>query len=177
MHGNRDFLVGDALLAHCGVHAPARSDRARTHSAARIVLTHGDALCLDDIEYQRFRADGARPGLAGRGFLARPLAERRAMARAMRDAERSTQAQLSPALWADVDAAAALQLARCRRQRTRWCTATRTARARGAAATARAPCAERLGSRWRSAPRAEVLRWQRTACSPCPRRALDAERA
>jgi UDP-2,3-diacylglucosamine hydrolase len=38
------------------------------------------------------------------------LDERRALAREMRDASTAHQAQRSPALWADVDAAAALQL-------------------------------------------------------------------
>jgi len=39
-----------------------------------------------------------------------PLSERRERARSMRDASTAHQAQRSPALWADVDAAAALQL-------------------------------------------------------------------
>jgi UDP-2,3-diacylglucosamine hydrolase len=73
------------------------------------VLTHGDALCLEDTEYQRFRAT-VRGAAWQAEFMARPLEERRRIARAMRDASTAHQAQRAPALWADVDSAAALQL-------------------------------------------------------------------
>lgn len=108
MHGNRDFLLGDALLAHCG--ARALPDATVLHAFGhRSVLTHGDALCLEDAEYMRFRAM-VRGTEWQAGFLERPLDERRTLARAMRDASTAHQTQRSPALWADVDPAAALQL-------------------------------------------------------------------
>lgn len=108
MHGNRDFLIGEALLAHCG--ARALPDATVLHAfGRRTVLSHGDALCLEDTDYQTFRAMVRNPTWQAE-FLKRPLAERQAMARAMRDASTAHQAQLSPALWADVDPAAALRL-------------------------------------------------------------------
>jgi UDP-2,3-diacylglucosamine hydrolase len=108
MHGNRDFLIGEALLAHCS--ARALPDATVFHAfGRRTVLTHGDALCLADTDYQQFRATVRDPAWQA-DFLSRPLAERQAMARAMRDASTAHQAKLSPALWADVDPAAALQL-------------------------------------------------------------------
>jgi UDP-2,3-diacylglucosamine hydrolase len=110
MAGNRDFLVGDALLARCGVAAlpdPTLLDA----WGRRVVLTHGDALCLDDEPYQRFRAQ-VRGAAWQRDFLARPLIERQAIARRMRDASEATKRALARDEWADVDAAAALALLR-----------------------------------------------------------------
>jgi UDP-2,3-diacylglucosamine hydrolase len=107
MHGNRDFLLGEATLAGCG--ARALPDATVLHAfGRRTVLTHGDALCLEDIEYQRFRALVRDPAWQAQ-VLKRPLAERREMARKMRDAS-AAHGERSAALWADVDPAATLQL-------------------------------------------------------------------
>jgi UDP-2,3-diacylglucosamine hydrolase len=108
MPGNRDFLVGNAMLTACGAEALADATVLGAFGRA-VVLTHGDALCLDDIDYQRFR-DQVRSAGWQEDFLARPLFERQRIARAMRDANPAPQAALSPVLWADVDPAAALQL-------------------------------------------------------------------
>jgi len=43
-----------------------------------LILSHGDALCVDDIDYQQFRAMVREPAWQ-RAFLAQPLAERRAV--------------------------------------------------------------------------------------------------
>jgi UDP-2,3-diacylglucosamine hydrolase len=79
----------------------------------RVLLTHGDQLCLGDVEYLRFRSQ-VRLAAWQAAFLARPLEERHALAQAMRDASR--QHQRDPVTWADVDPAAALawlQTANC----------------------------------------------------------------
>jgi UDP-2,3-diacylglucosamine hydrolase len=108
MPGNRDFMLGEGMLAHCGMRA--LPDATVLHAfGRRTVLSHGDALCLEDVEYQRFRAMVHNPAWRAAAMLL-PLAERRERARSMRDASTAHQAQRSPALWADVDAAAALQL-------------------------------------------------------------------
>ena len=108
MPGNRDFMLGDAMLAHCGMRA--LPDATVLHAfSRRTVLSHGDALCLEDVEYQRFRAMVHSPAWRA-AAMQLPLSERRERARSMRDASTAHQAQRSPALWADVDAAAALQL-------------------------------------------------------------------
>lgn len=99
--GNRDFLVGDALLQDCGVRRLA--DPTLLHAwNRRLLLTHGDALCLSDVPYQRFRAE-VRGTAWQRRFLAQPLADRQTQARAMRDASQAHQAGMAPGLWADVD--------------------------------------------------------------------------
>jgi UDP-2,3-diacylglucosamine hydrolase len=108
MAGNRDFLLGAATLRRYGV--TALPDATVLHAfGRRVVLTHGDALCLADTDYLRFRAT-VRDARWQADFLGRPLAERRQLARAMRDASVAHQAGRAPALWADVDAAAALHL-------------------------------------------------------------------
>lgn len=104
MHGNRDFLVGDGLLQSAG--ATLLSDPAVLGFAGRRwLLTHGDALCLSDAGYQRFRSQ-VRDAEWQRDFLARPLAERRAIARGLR--EESTAAQRDAKVpYSDVDEACA----------------------------------------------------------------------
>lgn len=103
--GNRDFLVGSAMLQHIGVHPVADPAVLEAHGQ-RILLTHGDLLCVEDVNYQRFRLQVRDPSWQ-RLFLARPLSERRELARNMRDASRQHQNDM--AAWADVDPEAALR--------------------------------------------------------------------
>lgn len=107
MVGNRDFLVGDALLQDCGVH---RLDDPTLLSAweHRLLLTHGDALCIADTDYQRFRAMVRQPAWQA-ALLAKPLVERRVIARHLREASEAKQAGQSPVEWADADPALAVQ--------------------------------------------------------------------
>ena len=58
--------------SRCGVHAPARPDAARRLRRTQVLVSHGDALCLGDVAYQRFRRIVRRPGVQ-RAFLALPL--------------------------------------------------------------------------------------------------------
>jgi UDP-2,3-diacylglucosamine hydrolase len=106
MAGNRDFLVGAAMLRDCGVVAlpdPTVLDA----WGERVLLTHGDALCLADTEYQAFR-EQVRGARWRSDFLAKPLAEREQLARAMRDASQRIQRSKAVPEWADVDTAAAV---------------------------------------------------------------------
>lgn len=99
MHGNRDFLVGADFLASHGVRALA-DPTVLVAAGQRLLLTHGDLLCTDDVDYQRFRAQVRAAGWQ-RDFLARPLAERQAIARQMRAQSEAHQA--AQAVYADVD--------------------------------------------------------------------------
>jgi UDP-2,3-diacylglucosamine hydrolase len=101
MPGNRDFLVGEAFLSECGVR-PLQDPTVLVWGTQRVVLSHGDALCLGDEAYQRFRSVARTPGWQAE-FLAKPLAERLAMAQAMRaQSEAHNQSMVS---FADADAA------------------------------------------------------------------------
>jgi UDP-2,3-diacylglucosamine hydrolase len=107
MPGNRDFLVGGEMLRACGLMALA--DPAVVIAfGERALLTHGDLLCTDDLAYQHFRRE-VRSEAWRDTFLARPLADRRAVARGMRDASEARKRTQPPEAWADVDAAAAVR--------------------------------------------------------------------
>lgn len=105
--GNRDFLVGDALLAATGVQRLA-DPTVLSAFGQRWLLSHGDALCLADTAYLQFRAQVRNPAWQ-QAFLALPREERERQARAMRDASAAHQADLGPERWSDVDDAAAAQ--------------------------------------------------------------------
>ena len=104
MPGNRDFLVGPDFLSACGMHALADPTLLEM-GTSRILLTHGDALCLDDNDYQAFRRKVRQPSWQ-REFLAKPLDERLALARAMR--AQSELKMRTDTVYADADAAMAL---------------------------------------------------------------------
>lgn len=82
MHGNRDFLLGEAFAVRCGARLLPDPHVLSTESW-QFVLSHGDALCTDDADYQKFRRQVRDPAWR-QAFLARPLAERRAIAAALR---------------------------------------------------------------------------------------------
>lgn len=105
MAGNRDFLLGHEMLAACGLLHLA--DPTLLHAfGERLLLTHGDALCLADRPYQQFRAQVRSPAWQ-REFLAQPLdARRRAASDIRAESERLKTGQRAQD-WADVDAAEA----------------------------------------------------------------------
>jgi UDP-2,3-diacylglucosamine hydrolase len=109
MAGNRDFLLGPAALAAARM-TSLDDPTALDFVGQRWLLSHGDALCWEDTDYQRFRREVRSPAWQ-QAFLARPLAEREALAADMRARSEARKRTLGndPALWADVDAEAARQ--------------------------------------------------------------------
>lgn len=103
MVGNRDFLVGADLLKSCGVLALA-DPTVMIAFGERLMLTHGDALCLADVDYQRFRTMVRNPAWRS-DFLSRPLAERRKAARHIREESERRQREQVGGRYADIDAA------------------------------------------------------------------------
>jgi UDP-2,3-diacylglucosamine hydrolase len=99
LHGNRDFLVGEGLARATGVQLLA-DPTVLAFAGRRWLLSHGDALCLGDTDYLRFR-DQVRDPAWQRDFLARPLAERQAVAQALR--AQSQERKRSGQPYADVD--------------------------------------------------------------------------
>lgn len=83
MAGNRDFLVGGEMLKACGAMALA-DPTVLVAFGERLLVTHGDLLCIADTEYQAFRRQ-VRSATWQQGFLSRPLADRRAVARGLRN--------------------------------------------------------------------------------------------
>jgi UDP-2,3-diacylglucosamine hydrolase len=86
MAGNRDFLVGERFAQRSGLvllEDPTRIELAGVPT----LLMHGDTLCTDDVEYQKFRAQVRDPAWQ-RAFLAQPLEQRRAFAAQARERSR-----------------------------------------------------------------------------------------
>ena len=105
MAGNRDFLVGAGLAQATGI-TLLRDPTVFLFGEHRWLLSHGDALCLGDTEYQAFRAQ-VRGATWQQAFLAQPLSVRQAVARGLRRESEAHKA--SDRIYSDVDAAAALQ--------------------------------------------------------------------
>ena len=99
MVGNRDFLAGDAFLRATGMTGLA-DPTVLVWGQRRIVLSHGDALCLDDVEYQQFRSL-SRSAAWQQQLLSQPLAVRRAIGKSARS--ESEQRKQSGAPYADAD--------------------------------------------------------------------------
>lgn len=103
LHGNRDFLLGNGFAQASG--AVLLDDPCcLSFAGARWLLSHGDALCLEDTDYLQFREQVRHPDWQ-RAFLAKPLAERQAIARSLRT--ESEARKQSGADYADVNEAAA----------------------------------------------------------------------
>jgi UDP-2,3-diacylglucosamine hydrolase len=103
LHGNRDFLLGDAFCRRTGATLATEPVVLDLHGT-RTVLLHGDALCTDDHAYQAFRAQVRAPAWQ-RTFLGKPLGERRDFAAQARSASQRENANKDSYLM-DVNAAA-----------------------------------------------------------------------
>jgi UDP-2,3-diacylglucosamine hydrolase len=108
MAGNRDFLLGEQACAAARMKAlpdPMRLDA----FGQSLLLSHGDALCLADTDYQAFRRVVRSPPWQ-QDFLARSIGERAALARHIRNESQGRRsAQADPMAYADVDPDAARQ--------------------------------------------------------------------
>ncbi len=83
MHGNRDFMIGEALAKRCHfkiIHDPHKISLYNRD----ILLMHGDTLCTDDIEYQKFRQMVRNP-LWQQQALTKTLEERYQLAQSIRE--------------------------------------------------------------------------------------------
>lgn len=82
--GNRDFLVGNEFSQQTGVKLLEDPTELQIHHN-RFIISHGDALCTDDIDYMKFRQMVRQPAWQS-SFLAKPLSERKAIIQGMRQA-------------------------------------------------------------------------------------------
>ena len=55
MHGNRDFLISKKICSSLNMHF-LEDPTVITKNGQRLLLLHGDTLCTDDNEYQKFRS-------------------------------------------------------------------------------------------------------------------------
>lgn len=103
MPGNRDFLMGPALM-HTAECTLLDDPCVLEFGSQRWLLTHGDALCLDDQAYMQFRTL-VRSAQWQDDFLQKPLQERLNLALRMR--AQSEALKQGDTVYADVDTAAA----------------------------------------------------------------------
>jgi UDP-2,3-diacylglucosamine hydrolase len=103
LHGNRDFLLGERFSTRTGVQLlpdPVVAD----FEGERVLLTHGDALCVDDRSYQELRST-VRAAAWQRRFLSLPLETRMLLADEARAGSRAHTARVIPRIM-DVNAEA-----------------------------------------------------------------------
>jgi len=74
IHGNRDFLLGESFSQATGVEILPEPSLITLHNKT-ILISHGDALCTDDMAYQQFRKE-VRTNVWKEQFLSQPLAKR-----------------------------------------------------------------------------------------------------
>ena len=83
MHGNRDFMIAERFAEETGVTMLEDPCPVELYGE-KVLLSHGDAMCIDDLEYQQARAMTRNPEWKAM-MMAKPLEERIAYARAMRE--------------------------------------------------------------------------------------------
>ncbi|MDG3063859.1 UDP-2,3-diacylglucosamine diphosphatase [Thauera mechernichensis] len=113
MTGNRDLLAGPAFATAIGatlLDDPACVRFGDAANAPVLLLSHGDALCTDDLAYQAYRRQVRDPAWQA-GFLAEPLAARKAFIASLRQKSETAKAGKSMEIM-DVNAEAVAALLR-----------------------------------------------------------------
>jgi UDP-2,3-diacylglucosamine hydrolase len=82
MRGNRDFLLGERFCRDVGATLLPDPTVIDLYGEPTLLM-HGDSLCTGDTDYQQFRLTARDPDWQAE-LLARPLAERRALAAELR---------------------------------------------------------------------------------------------
>lgn len=102
MVGNRDFMLGERFAQMIGAELLADPTLIELGSH-RIVLMHGDSLCIDDVQYQRYRKV-VRNSFLQWCFLHLPLSWRRSISDKIKARSRQQKTIKSPMIM-DVNAA------------------------------------------------------------------------
>lgn len=92
IHGNRDFLLAEGFSKATGVSILPDPSLINLYGK-RVLLSHGDAQCTDDVAYQQFKAE-VRSTKWQKQFLGQPLAKRIAYIEQLRsksEQEKSTK--------------------------------------------------------------------------------------
>lgn len=107
--GNRDLLLGEGFARSSTM--SILNDPVEIEVAGRrLLISHGDTLCTDDLEYQAYRSS-VRSRAWQDAFLAKPLVERKEVIASLRLASETAKATKSEAIM-DVSPNAVAQLFR-----------------------------------------------------------------
>jgi UDP-2,3-diacylglucosamine hydrolase len=109
--GNRDFLLGTRFATEAGAEMVGDEAVLDLFGTPTLIL-HGDQLCTDDLQYQRFRARVRQPWLQAL-FLALPLTLRKRLVGSIRSRSQAAAASKPPQIM-DVNALAVEQALRDR---------------------------------------------------------------
>ncbi|HYM48553.1 MAG TPA: UDP-2,3-diacylglucosamine diphosphatase [Burkholderiaceae bacterium] len=112
--GNRDFLLGPGFERASGCRLLSDPTRLELYGTP-VLIMHGDLLCTDDTEYMKFRQMVRNPAWQ-REFLAKPFAEREAIARRYREISVETTAAKKPEIM-DVTPVAVAEIMRAHKVR------------------------------------------------------------
>ena len=96
LHGNRDFLLGEAFAKRTGVKLLPDPVLFDLHGVPTL-LSHGDVFCTEDFSYQELRSIVRRPTWQRR-FLSLPLAARRDLATAARAGSKAHTGRTIPTI-------------------------------------------------------------------------------
>ena len=93
LYGNRDFLIGNKFLEETGVVLISDPD-VFTYKNKKVLISHGDEFCTDDIEYQMFRKI-VRNKDWQKDFLGFPISKRLKIAGEAKDASQNSKEKKS----------------------------------------------------------------------------------
>ncbi len=86
IHGNRDFAIGEQFAKLAGM-SLLPEKHVLTLYGKKLLIMHGDTLCIDDVSYQQFRQMSRNPDWLSM-MLQKPIAERIQFADAVRVASK-----------------------------------------------------------------------------------------
>jgi UDP-2,3-diacylglucosamine hydrolase len=96
IHGNRDFLISHGFASAANIELLADPTLLEAYGK-RILVSHGDILCTDDVAYQTFRTQVRNPAWQQQ-FLAQPLSSRKSQIEALRMRSETEKSQKSEAI-------------------------------------------------------------------------------
>ena len=93
IHGNRDFLVGEAFAQRANI-TLLPEHHVLTLDNERVLVMHGDTLCTDDQEYMTYRAMVRQPAWQ-QAVMTMSIEERLAKAKALRESSQEAASNKS----------------------------------------------------------------------------------
>ena len=92
-HGNRDFLIGEAFANEVGI-SILPDPYTLNINGLNVILSHGDFLCTDDVEYMDFR-NKVRSKEWQKDFLSKDVDERNEIANSLRSGSKDATSKKS----------------------------------------------------------------------------------
>ena len=93
MHGNRDFLIGETFANEVGI-SILSDPYALSINGLNVILSHGDFLCTDDVDYMDFR-NKVRSEEWQKDFLSKSIDERNEIANSLRSGSKNATSEKS----------------------------------------------------------------------------------